>query len=72
MYTHKRNRCCVRTRTTAASETTPGTMSHGRCAYTGISRERAPAGRRRPMLLIPPWMNMFCVMDLRPGNSMVE
>ena len=31
-----------------------------------------PAVRRRPMLLIPPWMNKFYVMDLRPGNSMVE
>ncbi len=27
---------------------------------------------RRPLLVIPPWMNKFYVLDLRPGNSMVQ
>ncbi|HSS66737.1 MAG TPA: alpha/beta fold hydrolase, partial [Gammaproteobacteria bacterium] len=27
---------------------------------------------RRPLLIIPPWMNKFYVMDLRPGNSMIQ
>ena len=31
-----------------------------------------PSVHRRPLLLVPPWMNKFYVMDLRPGNSMAE
>jgi polyhydroxyalkanoate synthase len=27
---------------------------------------------RRPLLIIPPWMNKFYVLDLRPGNSYVQ
>lgn len=27
---------------------------------------------RTPLLLMPPWMNKFYVMDLRPGNSLIQ
>ncbi|NNF78048.1 MAG: class I poly(R)-hydroxyalkanoic acid synthase, partial [Rhizobiales bacterium] len=27
---------------------------------------------RRPLLLMPPWMNKFYVLDLRPGNSFIQ
>jgi polyhydroxyalkanoate synthase len=27
---------------------------------------------RRPLLLVPPWMNKFYILDLRPGNSFIE
>lgn len=27
---------------------------------------------RRPLLVVPPWMNKFYVLDLRPGNSFIQ
>ena len=27
---------------------------------------------RRPLLLLPPWMNKFYILDLRPGNSFIQ
>ncbi|MCB1741982.1 MAG: alpha/beta fold hydrolase, partial [Gammaproteobacteria bacterium] len=27
---------------------------------------------KRPLLVIPPWMNKFYILDLRPGNSFIE
>jgi polyhydroxyalkanoate synthase len=31
-----------------------------------------PAVKRRPLLLIPPWINKFYILDLRPENSFVR
>jgi polyhydroxyalkanoate synthase len=28
--------------------------------------------KRRPLLIMPPWMNKYYVLDLRPGNSFVQ
>jgi polyhydroxyalkanoate synthase subunit PhaC len=28
--------------------------------------------KRRPLLIIPPWINKFYVLDLRPGNSFIR
>jgi poly[(R)-3-hydroxyalkanoate] polymerase subunit PhaC len=28
--------------------------------------------KRRPLLIIPPWINKFYILDLRPGNSFIK
>jgi len=30
------------------------------------------AVKRRPLLIIPPWINKFYILDLRPGNSFIR
>ena len=53
--------------------TTPGKVVFQNALIQLVQYAPATATvHRRPMLLVPPWMNKFYVLDLRPGNSMIE
>jgi polyhydroxyalkanoate synthase subunit PhaC len=31
-----------------------------------------PMVKRRPLLILPPWINKYYILDLRPGNSLIK
>ncbi len=53
-------------------------VSPGKVVYQNdllqlIQYEAATATvKRRPLLIIPPWINKFYILDLRPGNSFIR
>jgi len=53
--------------------TTPGKVIHQNDLMQLI--QYAPATetvKRRPLLIVPPWINKFYVLDLRPSNSLIQ
>ena len=52
---------------------TPGKVIYQNDLLQLIQYEPAtPTVRRRPLLIIPPWINKFYILDLRPENSFVK
>ena len=53
--------------------TTPGKVVYQNDLIQLIQYAPATATvHRRPLLIIPPWINKFYVLDLRPGNSFIK
>ena len=53
--------------------TTPGKVVHQNDLMQLI--QYAPATKtvhRRPLLIVPPWINKYYVLDLQPGNSLIK
>ena len=36
------------------------------------TRRRHPTVQRRPLLIVPPWINKFYILDLKPKNSFIK
>ena len=53
--------------------TTPGKVVYQNELMQLIQYAPATAGvKRRPLLIIPPWINKFYILDLRPENSFIR
>ncbi|GMU01511.1 class I poly(R)-hydroxyalkanoic acid synthase [Corallococcus caeni] len=53
--------------------TTPGDVVHEERLFQLIQyRPTTPTVHRQPLLLVPPWINKFYILDLRPENSFVR
>src|SRR5690606_22339800 len=53
--------------------TTPGDVVHEERLFQLIQyRPTTPTVHRQPLLVVPPWINKFYILDLRPENSFVR
>ncbi|RKH07089.1 PHA/PHB synthase family protein [Corallococcus carmarthensis] len=53
--------------------TTPGDVIHEERLFQLLQyRPTTPTVHRRPLLVVPPWINKFYILDLRPENSFVR